>query len=193
MLTPWGRVLTRTAGLSALQSLPAYKVVIPVGKFIPRGLATATVPKKAANSSTITKKATTTTTKTAKAPVKTAATSTTKKAAPKASAVAQKKTAAKDVETAEKPARKPKKTEEEKQKEHIKSLLEKALNPPILSTKSAWVCFLKEKFETHKGTGEGVAALLKREHTNWSNEYKNLTPAQLEVRIVLQICITHVH
>ena len=187
MLTPWGRVLTRTAGLSALQSLPTYKVV---GQFIPRGLATATAPKKAATNSTVTKKATTTTTKTAKAPVKTTATSTTKKAASKTSEDAQKKTAAKAVETAEKPAKKPKKTEEEKQKEHIKSLLEKALHPPILSTKSPWVCFLKEKFETHKGTGDGVGALLKREHSNWSNEYKNLAPAQLEVRIVSQTYYT---
>ncbi|KAF8422086.1 hypothetical protein EV426DRAFT_718447 [Tirmania nivea] len=176
MLTPWGRVLTRTAG--ALPFLPAYRTVIPVGQFIPRGLATATASKKT----------TATATKAAKAPVgETATTSTTtKKAAPKTAvanqktAAAKEKTAAKDAETAEKPGRKPKKTDEEKQKEHVRALLERALDPPEIPTKSAWVYFLKEKFEGNKGTGEGVAKILQREHASWSNEYKNLTPAQLE-------------
>ena len=213
MLTPWGRVLTRTAGLSALHSLPAYKAVIPVGQSIPRGLATATVPKKAANSRpTATKKTTTTVIKTVKAPVKkTTSTSTTKKAAPKTATAAQKRNASTiAVNTAKKPltpeqqkkraeqennraereqerAEKRKlKAEKEKKKDQIKSLLEKALDPPRTSTGSTWVCFLKEKFEPFKGSGEGVAAILKREHTNWSNEYKNLTPAQLEVRTLPQ-------
>ncbi|RPB28464.1 hypothetical protein L211DRAFT_833429 [Terfezia boudieri ATCC MYA-4762] len=171
MLISSGRVLTRAAGLSALQSLPAYKAVIPVGKFIPRGLATTTAPKKAASSSAVSKK-TTITTKAAKAPVKPTAASTTKKAAPVAPKVA--------VEPTEKSSKKSKKTEEEKQKENIKSLLEKALDPPPLSTKSIWIWFLKDKFESCKGTGENVATILKREHKNWVNEYKNLAPADLQ-------------
>ncbi|KAF8458963.1 hypothetical protein BGX38DRAFT_1325963 [Terfezia claveryi] len=172
MLTSWARVLTRAAGLSTLQSLPAYKAVIPVGKFIPRGIATTTIPKKGASNSAVSKKTTTTTTNAAKPLVQPKSTSKTKKATPVAPKVA--------VQTTEKAAKKPKKTEEERVKEYIKSLLEKALDPPTLSSGSPWVLFLKDKFEASKGSGESVAASLKKEHANWANEYKNLAPADLE-------------
>lgn len=170
-------MLARTAGLSALQSLPACKVVIPIGQFIPRGLATATAPKKAVRGVIVTKKVIPT--KATKAPVKkkTATTSISKKAAPKTAV--QKKKKGTTAKAANPSVKKPKRTEEEKQRQHIRSLIERALDPPHRQTSSPWVSFLKEKFDTYKGPKQGVGAILGGERANWSKEYKALTQAQL--------------
>lgn len=183
MLTTWCRVLTRTTGVNALKSHLAYGTVIPVGH---RGLATVTAPKKAA--STVTKKtAATKSTTTAKAAP--ASTATSKKAAPKTAAATAKKpaTAAKKTASTKEednaPKKRGKKTEEEKAKEKerekIKSLLGRALDPPVIHpVNSPWITFLQQKYAALKNTGTPYA--LGKDTAQWAQEYKNLSPAQLE-------------
>lgn len=157
------------------------------------------MPKKVATTTTTKKPVAAATTK-AKVPVKKpTATTTTKKtptkqvaakpAATKASVkTATKTVASKDAE--DKPVAKPRpraaaKTDEEKQKEHIKDLVEKALEPPSLrGTSSSWVAFMREKWasEKEKGTaGLNVVKSMQEHGSEWVNEYKALSPAQLEV------------